>query len=300
MDKKVKTAMLVAGKVLVCAAVYVVAAMAAGMVLPKVGIQPPTLPEQVEAEELMPYFFLGALALSALMAPLAGLLRGRYLQRLTCLFVFATVCLAVNTAIEASIFTTVSHVFGVVAHQIVPLLAFSAVLAAVFGAERAEGFSRRQGRLVPAWTPQQWAARIAIAVVAFPAIYLLFGTAVAPFVVDHYRQGAFGLTLPPMGVIVAVQFVRSVLFLAASLGVLMMLSGSRHRRILSFALAFFVLTGLFEMLQAYWLPEALRLAHGLELLADSVVYAIVMVIALSPRAQTDARIEPVVLKPANC
>jgi hypothetical protein len=114
---------------------------------------------------------------------------------------------------------------------------------------------------------------------------------VGPFVADAYRAGRFGLVLPGLGQILSVQFVRSVLFLLASLPVLAAWHGSRLRLALALGAAHFVMVGLFGMLQAYWLPAPMRLIHTAEILVDSVTYAAVLVVLLvRPREDVRASI----------
>ena len=96
---------------------------------------------------------------------------------------------------------------------------------------------------------------------------------VAPFVLEYYKKGQFGLTLPSTGVIVLVQLLRSSLFFLAALPILIVWSGSRRQLTVLLGIAFFVLVGLFGMIQAYWLGPVLLVVHSVEILVDSVVYA---------------------------
>ena len=128
--------------------------------------------------------------------------------------------------------------------------------------------------------PSSWAWRLGAAIVAFPVVYLAFGLVVEPFVIDSYRAGAFGLTLPDWGQILPTQLLRSVLFLSASVPLIALWGGSRLGLGLSLGLANFTLVGLFGMLQAFWLPIPMRLIHGAELVADSFVYAALLVLLL--------------------
>jgi hypothetical protein len=126
---------------------------------------------------------------------------------------------------------------------------------------------------------------LALAVLAFPVIYLAFGSVVGPFVIDAHRAGAFGLKLPGVGEMISTQFVRSALFLLASVPALVLWRGPRLRLVAALGLAHYVFVGLFGMLQALWLPTSLRVLHGTELLADSLVYAAVLVLLLVASAK---------------
>jgi hypothetical protein len=175
--------------------------------------------------------------------------------------------------------------------SILPCLLFAAVTALLFRpAVQGASFRASASRFFSGHSTGQWAWRLGAAVCAFPLIYLAFGMMVSPIVVSYYRQARFGLTLPGGGVIVLVQFLRSSLFLLASLPLLMAWSGSRCRLSVTLGLTFYVLVGLFSMIQSYWLAPALQIAHNLEIFADSMVYALALTLLLAPRsaAKTEA------------
>ena len=124
-----------------------------------------------------------------------------------------------------------------------------------------------------------------MALLAFPVIYGVFGMllmAVAPWLLDYYRSGSGHLTLPPPFLIVAVVLLRSLLFLLSALPLLVTWTGSRRALVLRLGSAYWVLVGLFGLIQASWLPVGLRVGHSLEILADSFVYAWALVVLLVP------------------
>jgi hypothetical protein len=49
---------------------------------------------------------------------------------------------------------------------------------------------------------------------------------------------------------------------------------------LALGLAFYVLVGLFSMIQTYWLAPTLLVLHNLEIFADSMVYALALALLL--------------------
>ena len=126
----------------------------------------------------------------------------------------------------------------------------------------------------------EWLGRILAAIGSFPIVYFIFGIVVSRIVVDYYRQGAADLILPDVGTILAVQFLRSMLFLIASLPVLVLWSASKRQLILRLGFAFFILGATFEIVLAYQLPTVLRLTHSIEILVDSLVYAWLLVTLL--------------------
>lgn len=103
----------------------------------------------------------------------------------------------------------------------------------------------------------------------------------------YFRQESLGLVLPSWAQIIPMQCLRSLLFLLACLPVLIAWQRSRRSLLLSLGWALFVLVGLLNLMQAVWLPATLRLTHTLEILADSSVYAWVLVM-LYRRSDTAA------------
>ena len=135
-------------------------------------------------------------------------------------------------------------------------------------------------------SPIAWLLLIPAAILAFPLVYFIFGAMVAPIVVPTYRAGIAGLVLPPLSIILSVQLVRSTLFLFASLPFLILWKGKRGSLIFSLGLTHWFTVGLFGLLQAHQFSRTLRIAHSLEIGADSFAYAALLVLLLSPRPVT--------------
>ncbi len=114
-----------------------------------------------------------------------------------------------------------------------------------------------------------------VAWLAFPVIYFFFGMMVGPFVVKYY-QGGGPWVIPPMGVIIRTQLLRSVLFLLASLPVVLLWAKSRKSLIVCLGLAHAVVVGLSPLASAYFMPVTMRVLHSAEITADSFAYATVL------------------------
>jgi hypothetical protein len=201
------------------------------------------------------------------------------------LFFLSWVAYGVNTVLEAAIFTTygAASAFTVVI-VFFGTLACAALVAFLFApgdTGRVFVNSLRASFGGRSW--YQWAWRLPVAAVAFMPIYLFFGRMVVPFTYEYYQQQLAGLTAPGWGQILPVLFGRSVLFLAASLPVLVTWGESRRSLVLSLGFALFVLVGGMGLIGGYWLPLHVRLFHGVEILADSIVYAWVLVVLLVKR-----------------
>ena len=99
-----------------------------------------------------------------------------------------------------------------------------------------------------------------------------------------YQNQSFGLQMPSLGVVIGVQFIRSLIALLAVLPILVAWPGSRQRFAWTFGLNLFVVSGLYGLIQAYWMPWTMRSIHTVELLLDSLAYGWLLAVLLLPRA----------------
>ena len=269
-----KTAVGYVWRLPLCAFAYVTGTMAGGALVSALGMKLPSLPEQANEETMGLYLLIGSLVLVIGVGPLARRIRAGYWARCLMVAGLTYVCLGLNTPIEAAIFTNLGGMQTMVVFSILPCLMFACVTALLFKpAGKSESFSLHVSRFFSGRSAGEWAWRFVAAVCAFPVVYWTFGMMVAPWVLEYYKKGQFGLTLPSTGVIVLVQLLRSSLFFLAALPILIVWSGSRRQLTVLLGIAFFVLVGLFGMIQAYWLGPVLLVLHNVEILADSVVYA---------------------------
>jgi hypothetical protein len=269
-------------KVPLCGLVYVLGTIVGSMVARMIGIQMPAMPEGTNPQTLMLVQLLASPLLALALAFLSRGIQGRFVCRWLILSSLAWVSYGVNTTLEAAIFTTYggASLFTVVM-IVFGSLACSALVAFLFPPQdRSQGFRTSLRAFFGGWSERQWAWRLIVAAVAFMPIYLFFGRLVVPFTYEYYREQMFGLTAPGWGQILPVLFLRSVLFLAASLPVLVTWGRSRLSLVLSLGFAMFVLVGGMGLVEGYWLPLNVRLFHGLEILADSLVYAWVLALLL--------------------
>jgi hypothetical protein len=277
------------GRLPLCAAAYVVGAMGSAALVSALGMPLPKLPEQADERTMGLCLILGSLVLALGLAPLARRIRGGFVVRWLALAGLCYVCLGVNTPIEAAIFSNLGGMATIPVFSLLPCLLFAATMALLFQpADKGESFRAAAQRFFEDRPAGEWAWRMAAGICAFPLIYWTFGLMIAPAVRPYYEQGQFGLALPNVTAILLVQVLRSMLFLAATMPILIVSSGPRRPLILALGLAFYVLVGLFSMIQTYWLAPTLLILHNLEILADSMVYALAMVLLLLPGGTTKA------------
>jgi len=280
-----------------CAGMYVVGAAGGGALVSALGMPLPEVPAQADERIMSLLLVVASFALAAGLIPLARRLQGPYWLRWLMLATLCYACLGVASPLEGAIFTNLRGMGSIPVLFLPPCLLLAAVMAALFRPVRRDGAPTEAiRRFFRGGTCGQWTRRFAAAVLAFPVVYWTFGLMVAPFVMEYYQQGQFALAVPSPGVIVATQFLRSLLFLVASVPILVMWSGSKRQLVLALGLAFYLLVGLFGMIQSYWLAPTLQILHNTEIFLDSMIYALALVLLLVRRDPAESGIVPVLRK----
>lgn len=219
--------------------------------------------------------FIAGGCISLASCALASVMAGSYLVRALSIAFFLLAAGGINTAIEASIFTTLGGNLFVACMWFLPGLLTGLTAAGLIkpamGQGRWDGFT--PGRLVAAWG-------------CFPTVYWAFGTLISPFVLPYYNVGGNGglpfLHIPPTPLILEVQAARSLLFLTASLPFLAFGVGSNKTMALVLGWAHYTVVDLYGTFMGTFLPIPLRMAHGVEILGDSMVYGALLVLLLRP------------------
>lgn len=282
------------GKLIFCVLAFVAGMLLGGIISSKTGLPAPTMPPGMDANRAL-MALLATSPLFVLALYLVGRkLAGGWLARTWMLALLAWIAYSVNNVIEAVVFSSYAMAPWFTLINFAPAVLLCAGVVAWL-------FPSRHGDqpLIASWrayfqqrTANAWTWRLLLAAPLFMPVYYLFGLLVVPFVGDYYRQGAFGLAIPPLSTLLLVLFVRSVLFLVACLPVVIAWQGSARTLWLSLGLALFVLVGLIYMLMANWLPPAMRIIHALEILADSLVYAGALIWLLSGSAKPHIQSAP--------
>jgi cytochrome bd-type quinol oxidase subunit 2 len=223
---------------------------------------------------------LGAGILVAVcLALLARGLRGSNAVRWLVLTAFIYVTFALANEIEAAAFTKFGGTATMILFFIAPcVLAAGAASRLIQPADPQPLETAFAGR-----PPSAWGWRLIVVWLAFPVIYIFFGMLAAPIVVPYYQDPSFGLTLPGWGTIMPVVLLRSALVLAVTLPVVALWSRSRRSLRVTLSVALFAFMGLIGLAMTTFFPPTLRIAHSLEILGDSVVYAWVLVALFVPR-----------------
>jgi len=283
-----KSVFLTLIKAALCSLAYVVGTVLSGMLISALHLAMPNfLPPNANPMTQFAYFACASLLIGFGLLPLAAPLGGSRTVRWLALALLIFVCLGVNTTIEIRIFSTfLAHGGALVltANVILPALLCGWGLSTL-GTSPAEEppLLERVRSFFSARSVAGWSWRLLLAILAFPFAYFLFGSMVGPYVVEAYRGGIAGLTLPPVAVILKTQLVRSTIFFIASLPFLVLWRKSRLSLFVALGLAHWVLVGLFGLSQAVTFPRLLRILHSIEIGADSFAYAAALVFLLLPR-----------------
>jgi hypothetical protein len=275
----------------VCTAVLVVGQMLGVALVSVLGLELPPPPVAVDEGTQSLLLFPAAIAIAVALAGMAVGLAGRWWERGAILAAFIYGVYGVSNAIETSIFTTLGGEVALTVMHLPPSILGALAVALLFAAPSDEGFRERAATFFSGWKPGKLAARLGLAVLAFPFFYYLFGMMVAPIVTPHYARLDF-LVIPPMPTMLKVAFTRSVLLLLVSLPVIVGWRESRGRLILALALGHFVAVGFTGLIQATFFPPVLRWTHGIEILADSICYAAALAWLFFPRRSRAGEEQP--------
>jgi hypothetical protein len=272
------------GKLLLCSLAFILGAVLGGTAAAVLGLQQPPMPEGVEPSLAFLLLLLESPVMVLALALVARGLGGRLLPRALILSFFTWVAYTLNTAIESLAFTTttVSGALFTTVSFLVPSASCGTVTALLFASdENGKSLATIAREFLDRRAAGAWIWRIAVAAVTFVPIYLFFGSLVAPITAGYFQQSMYGLRQPDQDEIVVVLFVRSMLFLLACLPIVIVWQRSTQSLFLRLGFALFVLVGFLYMLGAYYMPLAVRIPHTLEILADSFVYAGVLVALLA-------------------
>lgn len=192
-----------------------------------------------------------------------------------------------SNLLEGAFFTTVISTItmffgGVIIGLLVTLV--QAVLAGILfpptktdkslKTELSEYFSKRPF--------SSWLWRIALCSLIYFPIYFTFGGIVSPFVVPYYTNPSLGLylTIPSFEIMIPLEFLRGFLYVVALLPIIATLKLPKRTLFFSIVALLYVAGAFVPFLTDSTLPVFLRVVHGLEILADYVVFGGVIVYIL--------------------
>jgi hypothetical protein len=225
------------------------------------------------------YYLVNAAILTAFLAwlvPKIGLSRWS-LTLLVWLELFVVEFL--NNYVEAYFFTTrysnpTALVLSVTSALISSVM--TATAAALLLGYGISGITASLKKYLSTRTGRSWILRIAVGSVAYYPIYFLFGMLIMPFVLPYYNDPSFGLRIPPFAVIIPVELFRGFVYTLVLLPLLATVVGGRSTKFIALAAMLYIRGGLIALLGNTTIPAPIIPFHGVEILADSIVYGLVL------------------------
>jgi len=275
-------------KLTICTVAYVVGTMLGGTLTMALALEVPQMPGEVDQALQSLLLFPAGLVFSVGLAAMAIGLVGRWWQRWLILATFLFAINGIGNTIEATIFTTLGGQAGSVVIFFVPSVLCALAVTLLFPAPSEVSLAQKSTEFLARRKPVSLASRLLLAILAFPVIYFVFGAAVAPIVVPYYGELDF-LKIPPMSTLVPILHLRSTLLLMVSLPIIIGWDSTRSRLILALGVGHAAAVGLGGLVQTTFMPDILRWVHGIEIFADSMVYAWILALLFVARpSKTDS------------
>jgi len=290
----VRSALGLLWRSLVVALGHTVAVIIVGILAQILGLPTGLVPTGVDQTQVLMGTFLAGLLVGLTLGPLTRRLTLPTAQRAVLLFVLLLMLSSVINFVDALFFTTTpvgEQVTGVVTSG-VGYVGLALLLAVLFGPEVVERgllTALRESLGQRGWTSWTW--RFLLAGFLGIPIYLFFGLLVSPIVVPYYDGLGLELMIPGFGVILSLAVFRGLLYVLTLFPLVAVLRGSRRSVAFWVILTLAVLAAWAPLLSVTWWPVTLRLAHGLEITADSIVHGLIIVWLLW-RPAVGGRAEP--------
>ncbi|SPE18567.1 membrane hypothetical protein [Candidatus Sulfotelmatomonas gaucii] len=266
-------------RLVVCWIGFAVALILSGFVDGVLHLHAGPLPGGVSVQTLFLTQLVAGVVLVVGLWPLARSLAAPAALRVAAFTTFLLLAFGLNGIIEALKFTDLldEGISTAVAFYVCLAVILGAALGLLFGtAGQLAGLPHRSW---PAWT---W--RVAAAWLGWPVVYLFFGMCIAPIVTPYYNAGIAGLRIPSMSVVVEMQLLRSLFFLAGTLPFVALSKVSRRSLWLTLAVANAFTVGFYGIASATFLPVVLRVTHSVEMTCDAFAYAGLLVLLFTAPA----------------
>jgi len=280
------------GKLLLCGLVFLIGTILGGMAAGLLGIPAPAMPANIDPAKVAQSIPLVGILMAAVLAVFSKQSGVGFLLRWMILGLFSWTVYGLNNYLEARFFSPDMATSYLLVFNFVACFTVSAAVAWLFKpTPPVETFQSKARAFFAARPVGSWTWRFLAGVAAFPIAYFVFGWLISPFVVSYYEQQYAGLALPKLDVMLQLSLLRSLLFLLCILPLLIAWRGGRLDLFIALGTGLFAFVGGLNMLQAIWLPDMLRTAHSLEILADSFAHAAVLVFILVPGSQSTSKIQ---------
>jgi hypothetical protein len=239
------------------------------------GLPAVVVPAYLNMAIVLPLMLLTSVLIAILLGECFQRLYASYWLRLGAVFLCHYLLYYALNTLDGLLFTPLPNMSTSFVSNLVNTLLFAACVAWLWK-PRAGSLPEQSGaEYTPGRKPLEWIWRLGLAWLVFPPIYYLAGRVVGIFTQHYYQDPSLnlGLTLPTIGILMAMQVLRGALFLLAVLPLVLAWKGTSKGLWMWVGSVIFLQIAAQVMFQAYWLPIGLRFPHTLELLADSFIQA---------------------------
>ncbi len=184
-----------------------------------------------------------------------------------------------NNFVEALFFTDRFSRMGILAESIASALVASVISAVAGALLLGRGTASIETTLRDHLATRKtgsWIWRMAVGSIAYFPIYFFFGALITPFVLPYYNNPSFGLRIPPFAVLIPVELFRGFVYTLVLFPLLAATVGDRTTKFIMLAATLYVPGALIALLGNTLLPAQIIPFHALEILADSIVYGLVL------------------------
>ena len=236
------------------------------------------------------FFVLGYLFLSIYLAWIQGEMRLCFAGLASVLWLNFFVVGSFSNMIEGYFFTSVFESDTVFIMGALAMLFFSGIQAGLASIILEKGGNGLMGNLVEYFADAKTSGlikRITVGTLTYFPVYFFFGMLVSPFVMPYYSDPSFGLIVPPFTLIIPVEILRGLLYVATLLPMAASLGADRRTSAAAFTGMLFIAGAFIPLLGDQGLPPQIIPYHLAEIFADSIVYGYILARVLTKKKRLD-------------
>lgn len=266
------------GKILLLSIVLASGLVVSRILLLKLNVFIPRLPQQADENTAIYYLLIGSMLLASGWYYLFKGIGGSKKERILISSLFLLIGFSIGVTIESAIYSDVGSYHMSIFLLLLPMILYAIIITIITDTKKLlQPFDKRLMSYFKTWSKKSWLKKILLAIISFPIIYFIFGIIASPFVTNYYSKLVGGLQLPNAGTIIGIQLIRSILFLAITIPVIINWTSTKTQLIISLSMAHFVMVFAYDIYLAIDMPFELVMIHGIEILADSFVYSLILI-----------------------
>jgi hypothetical protein len=269
------------GKIFLLSVVLASGLVVSRILLLKLNVFIPRFPQQADENTAIYYLLIGSMLLASGWYYLFKGIGGSRMERILISSVFILVGFSLGVTIESAIYSDVESYHMSIILLLLPMILYAVIITIITDTKRLpQSFYKRLMSYFKTWSKKYWFKKILLAIISFPIIYFIFGVIASPFVSNYYSKLVGGLQLPDPKTIIGIQLLRSILFLAITIPIIINWTSTKTKLIISLGIAHFVMVFAYDLYLAIVMPYELVFIHGIEVAADSFIYSWVLIIIL--------------------